>query len=215
MSDENGFLTNVDKQFLRGEKEYDSNQGRYDRRQSIAERARQAFHDFALLFDVLDKHERDRIFDIGVEDQPGKGADRVNADQINAFQDSLAATVAFLYLALEGEINDVSPPGYNNVSFKQVLEAGVSRAEIERRPGDRYDYVTDVEFAATVTEPAADRVERAIEKIADYRAHELSESELRALVISADPETSGTLLDEGWASVNELIQSERQSVADE
>jgi hypothetical protein len=59
-SEENGFLTDVDKQFLRGEKEYESNQGRYDRRRAIAKRTRQAFHDFALLYEVLDEHERDR-----------------------------------------------------------------------------------------------------------------------------------------------------------
>lgn len=61
MTDENGFLTDTDKKFLRGEKEYDSKQGRYGRRRAIRERTREAISDFAFLDEHLENDELEKV----------------------------------------------------------------------------------------------------------------------------------------------------------
>lgn len=62
MDSDKGFLTPTDREFLRGEKEYDSKQGRYARRQAIRERIQNSLRDFVLLFEYLDSDEIVRIF---------------------------------------------------------------------------------------------------------------------------------------------------------
>lgn len=212
-NEENGFLTERDKAFLQADDDYYTGENaknqRYETREVIAARARQAFHDFALLYDVLDEHERDRIFDVGIEGHRGDAV-IVDREAVESFRDAIADTVAFLYLALEGEIDDTPPHRSMSASFEQIIQAGIARGEVDRRPGPRGTYFTDVDLSVSVMSRGSWRPERAIEKLAEYRAHDLSESELRGLVIAADPETTGTTIDD-WSAVGRLIEAERQA----
>jgi len=57
-----GFLTEADREFIRGEREYSSKHSRYDRRRAIRERTRRAFADMSLLYNLLDEDELAKIF---------------------------------------------------------------------------------------------------------------------------------------------------------
>jgi len=206
---ENGFLTNTDRAFLRGEKEYETKQGRYDRRRAIAERARQAFHDFALLYEELDQHERDRIFDVGVVEDDGEVVE-VDHDAVNAFHDSLIDTVAFLYLSLKGPLNSEPTTRTLNVNFEQVLQAGVQKAESDRHPGNPLQYLINVDFDVAVSKAGQELPARAIKKIAEGRAYELSPTELQQLIVSMDPDATGTYA-EGWGQLTDLVERLREA----
>lgn len=183
MSDEKGFLTTADREFLRGEREYtgeNAKQMRYQRRESIRERTRGAFRDFSLLYDTLDEKERNKIFDVG--------EDRRDVYAVSDFQQSLFDTVAFLYISLEGEIgsNAISRRSFRT-PFRTILEMGVSKAEIERHPQKVLRQMVEVDFSVDVTLPDATNLERAIDKIARLREYELSGAEARALFRAYDP----------------------------
>jgi len=122
MSEENGFLTDTDRQFLMGEKEYSGDNAkhlRYQRRRAIAERTRQAFYDFELLFDVLDEHERDRIFDPPRDER---------VDLHHAVRD----TIAFLYWAIEREPGAQGDHRSFIYRFDHLFQAGLRRGEKRR-----------------------------------------------------------------------------------
>jgi len=206
---ENGFLTNTDRAFLRGEKEYETKQGRYDRRRAIAERARQAFHDFALLYEELDQHERDRIFDVGVVEDDGEVVE-VDHDAVNAFHDSLIDTVAFLYLSLEGPLDSEPTARTLNVNFEQVLQAGVQKAESDRHPSNPLQYLINVDFDVAVSKAGQELPARAIKKIAEGRAYELSPTELQQLIVSMDPDATGPYA-EGWGQLTDLVERLREA----
>jgi len=173
MTKNSGFLTGADKEFLRGEREYtgeNAKQNRYERRQAIAERTRQAFADFALLFDTLDEHERNRIFDIDVDSEVPVPTEGLRSD--------LTDTVAFLYLALEGEIDsEVAANRRFSFPFDSLLGSAVRRAEKAR-----YDRRIVVEFEppeVTVrTNIDAATLESAIDKLARQSYSELTQSEM-------------------------------------
>jgi len=206
---ENGFLTNTDKAFLRGEKEYETKQGRYDRRRAIAERTRQAFRDFALLCDELNEDERNRIFDVGptesaptekalqagfakafgdndgVEELPGEEELREYREEYEAranLREGVVGTLGFLYLALEGPADRPIPQqrGFR-YRFSQVLDGAVRWAENERRQGDIPPAVVDVTFDVDVYNPELD-YEYAVEKFARGQQNELSDREIRSLL---------------------------------
>lgn len=76
MTDHKGFLTDADKAFLRGEKEYSGDnvaQMRYQRRKAIRERTRNACRDFSLLLDELEPEEVAKIFPFGDDTQDTDG----------------------------------------------------------------------------------------------------------------------------------------------
>ena len=193
---ENGFLTDVDKQYLRGEKEYKSKQGRYDRRRAIAERTRQAFQDFALLCNELDENERNRIFDVGptedaptekalqagfakafgdddgVGEIPGEEELREYMDEYEAranLREGVMGTLGFLYLALEG-------------------------------PADRPPAAVDVTFDVDVYTPELD-YEYAVEKFARGQQNELSDREIRSLLTGLTSDI-GVLSE--WSGLDDL-----------
>jgi hypothetical protein len=187
MSDETGFLTDVDKEFLRGEKEYDSKQGRYGRRQAIRERTREAFHDFALLYDELTPRERDRVFD----------PDKSDAAKLT---EAMRDTIAFLYRSLEGDRDrPISQERTLTANFNEIFEPGIKRGERDRQPSDErgwarllsdYGYVEyepfRVEFKQNPPVPDPGAV---IKRLVDEGPYALSDGELRALIHHATLET--------------------------
>lgn len=101
MGDNKGFLTPADREFLRGEKDFtgkNAKQMRYQRRSSIRERTRDAFHDFSLLFKKLDESEREKV----AEQVELRGEKRVMG---GPRPPSVAVTdaIAFFYFLHEGQ----------------------------------------------------------------------------------------------------------------
>lgn len=100
MSKDRGFLTEVDREYLRGEKEYtgdNAKQMRYQRRQSIRERTANAFRDFALLYLDLPAEEHEKVLKT-IREREGYdwGGGRQGGDWL------LNAPLQFLYLLFDG-----------------------------------------------------------------------------------------------------------------
>jgi len=179
MSEENGFLTDTDRKFLMGEKEYSGDNAkhlRYQRRRAIAERARQALHDFGFLFDMLNEHERNRIFDPPEEDE-------------SDLYQALYRTISFLYYSLEG--NKGAKPAFMrnrslNSTFKQILEPGVQFGEQARYPDD-VTVIVDVTFDVDSTPVAHETVawDPLIEKLAERDLNEIDPRNLRLAMSQA------------------------------
>jgi len=111
MPDEKGFLTETDKEFLRGEREYsgeNSKQMRYQRRRAVRERTREALRDFGLLNRTLDETERDKIF-----------AAEPRSRELKDLQGDVREVIQFLYTGLGGE-----------AGFRQPLQTGVANGEV-------------------------------------------------------------------------------------
>lgn len=179
MSKGNGFLTGADRDFLNGEKEYTgkhAKQNRYKRREGIAKRTRAAFADFALLYDQLDESERNRIFDVGGREGMG-----VPTPERGLYAD-LVNTVAFLYLALEGEHDSsTTTDRWFSVPFERVLKQGVKSAE-QRRYGRRVLVVVgDLEVDVRTT-LGPQTIQAAIDKLARQEYASLTESEMFAIL---------------------------------
>ena len=207
MSGEKGFLTNVDREFLTGEKEYsgeNAKQQRYERREAIAARARQAFRDFALLYDAVDQHERDRIFDVG--------DDMHDHDAVNEFHGALVDTLAFMYLSLEGEVGSdtIRHRGRSfRVPFETILKQGVKKGEVSRYDRDMFRSMVSVEFDVDVKEGTDHlRTQRAIDKIARMRFSELTEEEMYSLLYLYEPD--GVLEALGSGGYTELDKRVRE-----
>ena len=201
MADTSGFLSQEDRRFLRGEKEYTgkyASQNRYQRRKAIAERARKAFGDFALLHETLDRAERNRIFDVGpTEDPPvmraiDKESDAPSREELQEYLDRteeraelrehVKDTLAFLYHSIEGEPGEVLPADQVfPVGFSGVLEGAVYDAERDRRESGVPVAGVDVTFEVDVYDPKID-YQYAAEKFARGEQNELSDRELRALL---------------------------------
>jgi len=218
MSDERGFLTATDRAFLRGEKEYETKQSRYQRREAIAGRARAAFDDFAFLYDVLDEHERNRIFD--VVDGVGDIDWAENPMGWTDFQEAIATTIAFLYRSLEGDVNTDVPN--TRPSFEQVLTEGLKRGEADRYDRDVYGVKVDYGGVAVVKEPPASVAVRGIQKIRDDRLHELTEAEMLAVLGSYKPDGVIDSLNrddfegsKGYARLQEAIEAPALELEDQ
>lgn len=168
MAGHRGFLTETDELFLRGGKRYDSKQQRYERRKAIRERTREALRDFSLLYKELDRSERNKIF------EPEDRETRI------ALEEGITDTIAFLYIALEGEIGseDYQDREYTP-RFRGFLDLAVSKAEGDRRPGD--EIVTSVDFEASVTNRGQVDLDRVIDKLAGRQGYELSEVEAKVV----------------------------------
>lgn len=200
MSDETGFLTSTDRAFLRGEKEYEAKQSRYQRREAIAGRARAAFEDFALMLDVMDGNERNRIFDVeppGGSPIPTQGL----------FRD-LIDTVAFLYLGLEGELHSpVTAKRGFSVPFERVIRAGIRAGE--RRRYDRRVLVDVGGLEVDVTTNVdAHMVDAGIDKIARQSYTDLTYSEMFAVLERYDVIHG----DESYSRLADRVEERREEL---
>jgi len=110
-----GILGNVDRQFVRGEKEYAHRQTAYDRRETIKNRVRHSLLDLSLLSRELD--------DELLEDVLG---DYRENDQIG---EALVDTIALVFriTATKG-LTETLGGDRRNKDFEKVLEKGVRRA---------------------------------------------------------------------------------------
>lgn len=182
---ENGFLTERDRKFLRGEKEYtgeNAKQMRYQARRAIRERTRAAFRDFSLLYNILDETERKKIFNVADEPLDTDGG------LSRETRDGITDTLAFLYISLAGEVGEefsrLTQPGVPE--FESALEQAISQAEHDRRPDHERVAGPFVSTELTVDVDTKVDVEAAAEKLARGDVRRLSEAELRALVQTAN-----------------------------
>lgn len=178
---ESGFLTERDRAFLQADGDYYTGENaknqRYETREKIAARARQAFRDFALLNQVLTERERDRIFD------PAERGELTTA---------MWDTIAFLYHSLEGDAGRrplfMRDRTYTT-PFENVLETGVQRGE-EQRHGEDFSAIVTVDFDVHVTPVSHESVDwdLVIEELAENGANRIDERELRvALSLATNP----------------------------
>lgn len=216
----NSILTAAQRDFLKKSEEERktdySRQSRSHHRREIAKRTRQAFHDFALLYEVLDELERNRIFDIGPLHD--------NVDEHNEFQDALASTVAFLYRSLEGEPatlanwDETRTPEFR-VPFEHVLTEGLKRGEADRynqNHATKHRIKVDYGGVELVEggDPAA--LERGLRKLADRKHHELTEAEMSGILYHYEPDGPLDILDGdgGYNRLNERVKELREQSND-
>jgi hypothetical protein len=201
MSDERGFLTATDRAFLRGEKEYEAKQSRYQRREAIAARARAAFEDFALLYEVFDEHERNRVFDVepehAPEPLPGEG-----------LYGDLVDSIAFLYLALEGDLHSpVTANRWFSIPFDRVVQQGIKKGESDRY-GRRVVVEVDGPDVDVKTNLDGGMVDAAIDKLARQSYNELTESEMYAVLFRFG-EIHG---DESYSRLADRVEERREEL---
>jgi hypothetical protein len=155
MSNHRGFLTDTDKEFLRGEKEYtgkNAKQSRYERRRAIRDRTLHAIADLELLYETLSEDEYEKIV------------------QSDAFDGRFSRSRGFRFaLAFLYSLIDECP----GIEFEQLITDAVSRAEF-----DRNGRHVDPRFYLNETRPEIITA-RAGEKVADGRIHELTVAEMR------------------------------------
>jgi hypothetical protein len=201
----NSTLTAAQRDFLEKSEEERktdySRQSRSHHRREIAKRTRQAFHDFALLYEVLDEHERNRIFDV---DEPGD-----EREQTEPFYNALIDTIAFLYLSLEGEVgSDGNLTRSFSMPFDSVLSFGVKRGEKARHPERELllvtsDFEVDVNYGV---DPY--KFKRAIDKLARQEYSELTEREMFEILFRFG-EMYGR---ESYTRLTERIQDRREEL---
>lgn len=199
MASHRGFLTETDELFLKGGKKYGSKQQRYERRKAIRERTREALRDFSLLYEKLDAVERNKIF------EPEDRETRL------ALGGGITDTIAFLYLALEGEPGSESFQDREYTpQFPHMLDTAVSKAEVDRRPELAAELVTTVDFEASTTHPGQVDLDRVIGLLAGRRGHELNAAEAKVVAqILATDEGSQSV---GIAEFVERVQERREEI---
>lgn len=155
-----GMLAPVDREYLRGEREYDHRQSAYARREEIRGRVYNAILDFELVFHHMDDKELERIFNPPEEEE-------------TLFHGGLSDIIALLYYE-----QSVTAP-----SFETLLRRGINRAE--RRYADADAYNVDVDL--TVERRIPDKTD--LEMVADElsgpgpsRIDEIPEDALRTFV---------------------------------
>lgn len=156
---ERGMLAPVDRDYLRGKREYDHRQSAYKRREEIRERVYNALLDFELVMHHMDDKELERIFDPPEE---------VESD----FHAALADMLGMIYYE-----QSVTAP-----SFETLLKRGINRAE--RRYADSRAYQVDVDLTIERRSPEHIDLEEAAEELSGHFVDidEVSESSLRTFV---------------------------------
>jgi hypothetical protein len=119
-----GILTQPGRAFVRGEKEYAHRQTKYERKQTIENRLKNALLDLLLLADHADDALLDEITD-GV----------VNDDQL---EDGLAGALGFVFrISAREDFAETPAYGGKSEKFEEVLERAI------REMYFKYDYIVD------------------------------------------------------------------------
>ncbi|SEH11543.1 hypothetical protein SAMN04487967_0400 [Natronorubrum sediminis] len=143
-----GILTPADKEWLRGETEYEHRQSEAKRRQEIRERVSAALEDFAMLVDHWSATERQ------------KALKEINREKI------ATDTIEFLYLGLNGYASDAEEMTGENatdraLAFRRALSNGI------RNGKEHFDNAPDHVLIDSNTElfeiPSVGDLQRAID----------------------------------------------------
>jgi len=158
-----GMLTDTDRRFLWGLKEYPHESTVSDRRTSIRSRVEAGLRDLSYL-SMLSERSRESVFtDLEDHTPPGQ------------LRDAVASLVEFLYIGLDGD----------QEWFEEAIAHGISNAESELREGDFYagagvDAGVDVEIDVTRGYDV-DEIEK---RFRAGRGHTLTPTEVGVLVVS-------------------------------
>jgi hypothetical protein len=120
-----GILTDIDRQFLMGVREYDSKVTRSERRRTIRDRVVQSLRDLHYL-NKVEERQREKVFET-LEDSPQADEPRV----------ALAALIRFLYPAVDGDIE----------WFEETISHGFNLAVGDERDDDTTYYTGEVAAA--------------------------------------------------------------------
>ncbi|MDL0145844.1 hypothetical protein [Halobacterium salinarum] len=192
-----GILTPDDRKFLKGEKEYQSEQSERDARYRIRSRIKDAILDFSILLHHLDRHDREQVFSTydgvsGLSDNGDELSGEAFRDFVEStmFQNGISDALSFFILGIE----DTNEP------VDSVLETGIAGAEEEK--GYLVDEVT-VEISVKRKKP---EIEALLEK---FEAGEpLTEDELEAVIRSGEIELDAETLDTLFERVSESLSAE-------
>jgi len=195
-----GILTPDDRKFLKGEKEYQSEQSERDARYRIRSRIKDAILDFSILLHHLDRHDREQVFSTydgvsGLSDNSDELSGEAFRDFVEStmFQNGISDALSFFILGIE----DTNEP------VDSVLETGIAGAEEEK--GYLVDEVT-VEISVKRKKP---EIEDLLEK---FEAGEpLTEDELEAVIRSGEIELDAETLDTLFERVSESLSAEIDS----
>ncbi|MBC9988403.1 hypothetical protein E4P24_18840 [Haloferax sp. AS1] len=118
-----GILTPDDRTYLRGEKEYSSEQSEIDARYRIRKRIKDSILDFSVILSNLSQKDREQVFRSNAPQQDSGGetslSDFEEFIKKTRFVKGIENAIAFLYLG----ISDL------DWDFEEVVEAGVRSAE--------------------------------------------------------------------------------------
>jgi len=145
-NDERGILTEADRAYLAGEREYASEQAERNARARIRDRVEAAVYDHEALLEGLSERDREIVF-----------GERFGAAGGDAF-DALVAAQAFLYLAV----------GDSDVDFETVLREGINVAEATE------DRVASVDLTVSRAEQSVDALRRKLETRAELSLAEIA-----------------------------------------
>ena len=125
---ERGILTPADRKFLRGEKEYASEQSERDARYRIRQRVKNAIMDFSILLRHMQDKDRSQIFSDYFTESKEPDPDELTNDDLEdiieetMFIGGVSDAIGFFYLGS----TDTGTP------FDEVIEAGLSSGEEQR-----------------------------------------------------------------------------------
>lgn len=158
MPENNGFLTRTDKEFLRGEKEYEQKNSRYARRRSIRQGTRTAFGDLALLYHTLSDDELEKIF------EPNDISEETSLSEADLERQPAAYFPTALALLLRATNSGEHPEIYSGLGAEQPAFADFARAVtrgIETYLASEHELAADVSVDISIedTRPADDILE--------------------------------------------------------
>lgn len=180
-----GFLTEKDREFLCGEKTYDSKQGRYKRRKSIRDRTRAAFVDFSYLLEYLDDEEFEKIFQVeetldqtDIRDITPEDCADGALNQYEYYK-MFSDTVAMIFLAMRVIERQIiaSPISANSKNFEYIVRRAVQVAASQRGSNDDILLTADVDIRKLDYSDVDEQ--RIAEKLAAGEGDELTDEELR------------------------------------
>lgn len=151
-----GILSDIDREYLLGQKEYEHPQSEANRKQDIRERTANALQDFVILSSMLSREEREKVFNDESPDQQ--------------LQSSLEAVIAFVYLGLEEDLHEL----------EQIIENGVYIGANQSKLGKWSGEIADVDVSISV-EQRPDPAEL-IEKYEQGNTDQLTPAEIGILV---------------------------------
>ncbi|ELY99459.1 hypothetical protein [Natrialba asiatica] len=193
-----GILTPADRDFLRGEKEYSSEQSERDARYRIRQRLMDSILDFNILVNNMDEKDREQIFESNFSKSEKPPNDEITEDDLQElvkktmFINGISSAIGFFYLG----VTDTGSP------FDEVLESGIEIGEEQR------GYVVeDVNVSYDVSRKKTD-IKKLVQKL--ETGDPLEPDELRAIVRSGDSDLNPELLDNLFSRLTDDISSEME-----
>lgn len=158
-----GILSEADRKYLSGLKEYKHKQSESNRKQAIRVRTAHAIHDFLLLSRLLEKEEREKIFneEIGEED----------------LQFFLQSMISFIYVGLDQD----------ETRLEEIIKKGIYNGANLDKTGRWSGKATDV-YVHIDIEYEAD-IDKLYKKLQEGKENQLTPGEIGVLVQSGRLDT--------------------------